>query len=564
MLIDTHCHLDFPEFDLDRTEVIKRALGSDVRYIINVGSSLEGTKRSIELANKYEPIYTSVGIHPHDTHQLDTQVFEDLRGLAKFKKVVAIGEVGLDYYRPFPPKEVQIDAFLKFIRLSLDFSLPLIVHIRSAHKDALQIFKQEMKSICGVLHCFSGDEDFLKSCLELGLHISFTCNITFKKADDLRRLVKLVPLDRLLLETDGSNGVRMYNIQTFLKTERIYILMAIFILLFNLFSHLKFLADSDLDKSVWLKEDISTPDIRDALKEENLKKAIEERKGLAALFVIISLSMILTLFFGILLTIKFLIMKIKAKPPALLLSFITRRQKTRVPTWNIADIFRVAVTVIFFAYLFHILEAIAVIAFKIRWADRYIVAVLNTFLLDMLVLSLITYLIKVKYNHSLKELGLRLHNFLKSIFLGLVGYVTLLPTLVFILFVILWMANFFNYQPPPQPIFDFLFYEKREWFLLLSIIFVVLIAPIVEEILFRGFVYTAIKNKFGRRTAYLLSTILFAGLHANLVGFLPIAVLGILLAYLYEHTGSLIPSITVHVTHNSLIALFVFLVRGIM
>jgi TatD DNase family protein len=203
MLVDTHCHLDFPEFDLDRTEVIKRALGSDVRYIINVGSSLEGTKRSIELANKYEPIYTSVGIHPHDTHQLDTQVFEDLRGLAKFKKVVAIGEVGLDYCRPFPPKEVQIDALLKFIRLSLDFSLPLIVHIRSAHKDALQIFKQEMKSMCGVLHCFSGDEDFLKSCLELGLHISFTCNITFKKSDNLRRLARLVPLNRLLLETDA-------------------------------------------------------------------------------------------------------------------------------------------------------------------------------------------------------------------------------------------------------------------------------------------------------------------------------------------------------------------------
>lgn len=203
MLVDTHCHLDFPEFDLDRTEVIKRALGSGVRYIINVGSSLEATKRSIELANKYEPIYASVGIHPHDTHQLDAEVFEDLRGLAKFKKVVAIGEVGLDYYRPFPPKEVQIDAFLKFIHLSLDFSLPLIVHIRSAHKDALQIFKQEIKPIRGVLHCFSGDEDFLKSCLELGLHISFTCNITFKKSDNLRRLARLAPLNRLLLETDA-------------------------------------------------------------------------------------------------------------------------------------------------------------------------------------------------------------------------------------------------------------------------------------------------------------------------------------------------------------------------
>jgi membrane protease YdiL (CAAX protease family) len=339
--------------------------------------------------------------------------------------------------------------------------------------------------------------------------------------------------------------------------------MAIFILLFNLFSHLKFLADSDLDKSVWLKEDISTPDIRDALKEENLKKAIEERKGLATLFVIISLSMILTLFFGILLTVRFLILKIKAKPPAILVNFITERQKAGALTWNITDILRVAVTVIFFAYLFHILEAIAVIAFKIHWLDRYTVAVLNTFLLDMLALSLIIYLIKVKYNQSLQELGLYLHNFFKSIFLGLVGYITILPTLVFILFVVLWVADILNYQPPPQPIFDFLFYEKREWFLFLSIILIVLIAPIIEEILFRGFIYTAIRNKFGRRMAYLLSTILFAGLHANLIGFLPISVLGILLAYLYEHTGSLIPSITVHVTHNSLIALFVFLVRWV-
>lgn len=204
-LVDTHCHLDFKDFDADREEVIKRASDAGVDFIINIGSSLEGSKRSVELAEKHEAIYASVGIHPHDAGQLDERVLNELRSLAKNKKVVAVGEVGLDYYRDLSPRQVQKEAFRKFILLAKELALPLIIHCREANEDLLKILKEELSPpIKGVVHCFPSDENFLKDILGLGLHISFTCNLTFKNSSKLRQMVKdLVPMERLLLETDA-------------------------------------------------------------------------------------------------------------------------------------------------------------------------------------------------------------------------------------------------------------------------------------------------------------------------------------------------------------------------
>ena len=214
MLIDTHCHLDFEDFDRDRDEVIDRARGADVSAIINVASSIEGTRRSIELSRQYDIIYASIGIHPHEAKSVTDKVMDDFRGLASGRahlsvpynsnKIVAVGEVGLDYYRNLSPKDEQIAAFKKFIHLADELNLPLIVHSREALDDTIKTLKAENKGrIHGVMHCFSGDKDFLKSCLSLGLYISFTCNLTFKNAEALRQTAKLVPTDRLLLETDA-------------------------------------------------------------------------------------------------------------------------------------------------------------------------------------------------------------------------------------------------------------------------------------------------------------------------------------------------------------------------
>jgi len=204
VLIDTHCHLDFKDFDPDRDDVIDRARAAGVGRIVNVASSIEGTRRSVELAAKHDMVYASIGVHPHEAKTVTDKFIADLRALAKNKRVVAVGEVGLDYYRNLSPKEEQVAAFKKFIHLARDLNLPIIVHSREAAAEAIDILARENKNgVNAVMHCFAGDADFLKKCLDMGLYISFTCSLTFKNAKNLREVAKDMPPERLLLETDA-------------------------------------------------------------------------------------------------------------------------------------------------------------------------------------------------------------------------------------------------------------------------------------------------------------------------------------------------------------------------
>lgn len=201
-LTDTHCHLDFPEFDPDRTEVIQRAKAQGLKYIINIGSSLAGSKDSLALAAGFDFVYATCGIHPHEADRTDQKICLQLKRLAKNPKVVAIGEIGLDYYKNYAKSENQKSLFVYLIEAAKDLGLPLVIHNRQAESDTLKILKEAMPTRA-VVHCFSGDENFLKECLELGFFISYTCNITYKKAQGLRDLVRITPLERLLLETDA-------------------------------------------------------------------------------------------------------------------------------------------------------------------------------------------------------------------------------------------------------------------------------------------------------------------------------------------------------------------------
>jgi len=204
MSIDTHCHLDFGQFDRDRDAVIKRAREAGVEYLINVGSNLDGSRESVKLAQEYGNIFASVGIHPHHADNVDGDMLAEIEALAADKKVVAIGEVGLDYFRSPSPAEKQKESFIKFIELAERLGLPLIIHNRDAHRDTLDILKKTRGSaVSGVMHCFSGDRKVLSETLELGLHVSFTCNLTFKNSKKLRETARAVPKDRLLLETDA-------------------------------------------------------------------------------------------------------------------------------------------------------------------------------------------------------------------------------------------------------------------------------------------------------------------------------------------------------------------------
>ena len=204
MLTDTHCHLDFKDFEDDRDDVIRRSREEGIGFIVNVGSSLEGTRRSVEIAEKNTFIYAAAGIHPHEADNVTDEDLKLFRGLLDRQKIVAIGEIGLDYYKGISSEANQKKLFKRLLEEARNRGLPLIIHNRDAHGDTLGILRDAMgRSLKAVMHCFSGDEAFLKDCLDMGMFISFTCNLTFKNATRLRELAKLVPMERLLLETDA-------------------------------------------------------------------------------------------------------------------------------------------------------------------------------------------------------------------------------------------------------------------------------------------------------------------------------------------------------------------------
>jgi len=227
MLIDTHCHLDFPQFAPDFPAVISRAKQAGVNFFINIGSTLGSSAAGCILAQKHAEIYACVGVHPHDAESFNQEAESQLRKLAQNAKVVAIGETGLDFYRNLSRPEHQLDAFNKQVKLAQDLHLPIVIHSRQAQEQTIAFLKTVLP-LKAVVHCFSGDEKFLRECLDLGLFVSFTCNITYKKAQDLRELVKLTPLDRLMLETDapylspeGFRGQRNEPMQIKLLAEAV-------------------------------------------------------------------------------------------------------------------------------------------------------------------------------------------------------------------------------------------------------------------------------------------------------------------------------------------------------
>jgi TatD DNase family protein len=203
MLVDSHAHLDLPEFDDDRNEVIKRAKESGIDYILTIGINSESCSKAIKLADSYDFIYASIGIHPHDAKDVNENTYTALRSLANNKKVLAFGEIGLDFYRNLSPKGIQIKRFREQINLANELKLPVIIHNRDAHKETLKILKEECaKNLGGVIHCFSGDYSMAKSCIDMGFYISIPGTITFPKAVELREIVKKLPLSKILIETD--------------------------------------------------------------------------------------------------------------------------------------------------------------------------------------------------------------------------------------------------------------------------------------------------------------------------------------------------------------------------
>jgi len=203
MMVDSHAHLYFDNFDDDLNDVLRRAKNSGVNRILNIGIDLETSQKSIDLANSYDEIYASVGIHPNEADNLPDDYIDNLIQYLEHPKVVAIGEIGLDYYRDYTPKEKQLIVFQRQLDLALEKNYPIIVHTRNAWPDMIDVFNQEkyQNKLRGVVHCFSGDVSVARLMLDLGFFISFTGVITFKNSGAVD-VLKKIPLERLLLETD--------------------------------------------------------------------------------------------------------------------------------------------------------------------------------------------------------------------------------------------------------------------------------------------------------------------------------------------------------------------------
>ena len=204
MLIDSHAHLEMPEFKKDLEAVIQRAKGSGVEYIFTVGTEKKDWKRAVEIADSHPSIYAILGVHPHNAKEIDDQTYPTLRGLCRNGKVRAYGEIGLDFFRNLSPRDIQLKRFREQIGLAKELDLPIVIHDREAHRETLEILKSEKaEESGGIIHCFSGDYEMAKACLDMGFYISIPGSITFKNAEGFRKIVERIPLESLLVETDA-------------------------------------------------------------------------------------------------------------------------------------------------------------------------------------------------------------------------------------------------------------------------------------------------------------------------------------------------------------------------
>lgn len=205
-LVDSHCHLDFDDFDKERDDLMNRARAQGVRWFVTIGASdgLTSAPKAVALAHAHRDVAATVGVHPHDASVVDDAVLAEAERLARDPRVVAVGEVGLDYHYDNSPREKQREVFRSFVRMARALKKPVVIHTREAPEDTLAILREEgAREVGGVIHCFSEDTAFARAALDLDFDISLSGVVTFKKSEAIREAAKVVPSDRLLIETDA-------------------------------------------------------------------------------------------------------------------------------------------------------------------------------------------------------------------------------------------------------------------------------------------------------------------------------------------------------------------------
>ena len=204
MLIDSHAHLDMKQFDSDRDQVIDRALSADVRHIITVGIDIISSRNAVKLAAHYPSIFATAGVHPHNADNANKDDFEQIALIAQHKKIIAVGEIGLDFFRNRSARQKQIEVFTQQLAIAISLDLPVVIHDREAHTETVNILSSfQRNGLHGMIHCFSGDYKLANTFIKMGYYISIPGTVTFNNASQIQDVVRKVPINKLFLETDA-------------------------------------------------------------------------------------------------------------------------------------------------------------------------------------------------------------------------------------------------------------------------------------------------------------------------------------------------------------------------
>ncbi len=298
--------------------------------------------------------------------------------------------------------------------------------------------------------------------------------------------------------------------------------------------------------------------MQERLSSEELRQSLyEEKRPLVAILALGLLLGGLALFVGFILSVIFIISKLNKKE-------ILKPVRVSGPVnWGVPDIFKIVILFLVAFYLINVLELICRQAGFLTIVSKNLLMIFNTSILDISALCFVAYFVIIKYRQDWTALGLSVKNWLKGVFWGIAGYLTMLPAFLLIVFLVTRVSDYLGYQPPVHPLMNIFFKEPNPFIVGGVVVLAVLVAPVIEEIVFRGFIYSAIKKRAGAALAITVTSALFSLLHMSVFSFLPIFFLGIVLAYLYEKTGLLISSITLHVIHNSILISMMLLMKGI-
>ncbi len=342
---------------------------------------------------------------------------------------------------------------------------------------------------------------------------------------------------------------RLLRAERFVATDGAYILMAVTVLLAYMLVAVSEPPGAGPGFTISMDEPLVT--------EEQLQAALESGSlvavGIATMGMVVCGAVVAGL-----VCIVFAVLRFRRRRPLL-----ASNQPVDQGPWHMWDVLKVAILFGFIGLLVQLLEGVVFAILHWQPSDSGSLLLINTAAMDVLALVLIYRVVCRQYRASHHLLGLHCRDWARNVMRGIVGYLTLFPLLVGSLLVIMWITKVLGYEPPAQPIFELFYGEHARWVTILTVLFVGVAGPVIEEVFFRGFAYRALKLHVGSRRAILISAVLFSALHGNLVGFFPIMLLGVLLAYLYERSGSLIPSFTVHVLHNSGIAALVLLTKAL-